>query len=296
MSTQITPDTSEELRERFGRLRWQAPDRDLLRSFFDGDPNKTESQFELLYYLTKLVERADLWSYLAPRQAGDARSHSEFEFDPNELRVRIKDTSLTYRLHGSGYRWYESGNGYVSRDYVEKLLSAWPGYVDALEDLWDEVQATLRKVEENGKKRWEAQNEEWNWRFNQLKEIAERDLVAARREAALGRHAALERWRKDAPLRADRPVALAEISGIKQLAQVQLPCYVYFLLDKGEVVYVGHTSQEIGRAIEPLAADPSKTFDDVWFLEVDWQSAKQVADSYREAFNPRYQQKKKRKG
>ncbi len=187
----------------------------------------------------------------------------------------------------NGRRWRHRGD-LVSRNDVERELGVWPGYIDAVEDLCGQILEMIEEVERE--KNTYAARLEIEAAEKRKRELAWLAGYSERieRHAALERHSELKRWRLRNPTSADGcPQTLRHIRHIKRL-DVSEPCYVYFLLRKGQVVYVGQTSAPWPARILSHLKDGTKEFDDVWYLEVDAQSIIQVEARFIREFDPPY--------
>lgn len=187
-----------------------------------------------------------------------------------------------------GHRWREDGCRWISRTRLEAALGSWPGYIDALEDIFSKIQEMpgwdlknlppvrdlLREHEEHVRQRVA---EVYGGYHDELK-----------RSMANERHPELKAWRSHNPASStERPETLRNIRYVKRL-EISHPCHVYFLLKGGEVVYVGKTTDAWPKRILQHLKKGDKDFDDVWYLEVDRNSLDRVERRFIEEFKPKY--------
>lgn len=83
------------------------------------------------------------------------------------------------------------------------------------------------------------------------------------------------------------PACLKQIKNVNQFYADRL-CYIYFLLDKGEVVYVGQSSSYWPGRILSHLQEKVKMFDDIWYVEADRQSLDAMEVKYIREFRPKY--------
>lgn len=219
------------------------------------------------------------------RQSRDGSGNvRDIQIKPKYLRVITWNDEQFDFCEERGYRWREVDSLWISRSHLEEQLEVWPGYVDALEDVFRTAQRFLEEFE------WKQQES-----AEQMKKYYEKleELLSYR--YATERHPELRRWRTKNPTPTTTiPPALQSIKHIKQLETMQ-PCYVYFLLKDSEVVYVGQSSAPWpGRILQHLK-DATKSFDDVWYLEVDHGSLNQVEQTYIRKLRPIYNRQGKDK-
>jgi hypothetical protein len=213
--------------------------------------------------------------------AGNVRS---IEIKSKYLRVITWNDELFDFVEERGYRWREVGGLWISRSRLEEQLGVWPGYVDGLEDVFytaqeflDEFEQEKHQYKEQLENRYEMFEEQLEYRY------------------AIERHPELRRWRARNPSTATNiPVVLQSIRHIKQI-ETSHPCYVYFLLKDSEVVYVGQSSAPWPTRILQHIKEETKSFDDVWYLEVDRRSLSEVEQSYIRKFSPIYNRQGKNK-
>lgn len=219
------------------------------------------------------------------RQSNDGSGNvRDIQIKPGYLRVTTWDDEQFDFCEERGYRWREVGGLWMSRSRLEEQLGVWPGYVDALEDVFRTAQNFLAEFE------WQKQES-----AEHMKKYYERLEEQLAYRYATERHPELRRWRSKNPtLTTTIPPALQSIKHIKQL-ETRQPCYVYFLLKDSEVVYVGQSSAPWpGRILQHLK-DATKSFDDVWYLEVDHGSLSQIEQAYIRKLRPFYNRQGKDK-
>jgi hypothetical protein len=184
---------------------------------------------------------------------------------PHPLGLTITtwdDAELGY-VEAHGMRWQLQGQN-ISRTDAEVFLGVWPGYLDGIEDLYEHV-LEISSV---------------------LHQTIERAFIEAEQRWSVERHPELRRWRAQSPTDPEHvPEKLRHIRHLKQL-KISEPAYIYFLLKKGEVVYVGQTAAPWpGRVLQHLT-EGQKDFDDVWYIEVDRPSLDQAEQRFIEEFRP----------
>ena len=64
--------------------------------------------------------------------------------------------------------------------------------------------------------------------------------------------------------------------------------YVYFLVSRKKIVYVGQTLSGLEQRISAHLADPSKTFDDVFYICVDSGSVSDIERYYIRTLRPKH--------
>ena len=165
------------------------------------------------------------------------------EFDESQL-VLISDDDIRYTysspVWGGHRRWKRFEMEFISRYQLEEELGVWPGYIDAVEELYEYlIRWYKERTAESDSKVMKELKEQFAWH--------ERTENALRMQYATARHADLKLWRERNPISAEEvPAALRSIGHVKRLA-VNEPCHVYFLLHKGEVVYVGQLTDSVAR-------------------------------------------------
>ena len=233
---------------------------------------------DLKELIRRLLITSEVSQWYFRRQSGDGSGHIK-NVKTHGLGLSIETwdgASLEYCENQNGQRW-RLGSSLISRIDAERFLGVWPGYLDAIEDLFwefwrlkDDVRTSHEELEENLKRK-----------YTELYE----DL---RLWLSLARHPELKRWRELNPTPIYKiPPSLRHIRNLKQI-EVSEPCYVYFLLNSGEVVYVGQTSSAWPKRILQHIKDQEKIFDDVWCLEVDRQSLTAVEGRFIKEFRPKY--------
>jgi len=213
----------------------------------------------------------------ASEPGGENVRRIEITRNPTAVRVEFwSGEPAIFGRFGNGRRWLSSG--YVSRDFLEQRRGLGRGYLAAIEDLFDAAEGMSEAV----RKEVAAFREEL---MDQV-EARHRDNTEAMYSTFFpGRHEALALWRsRSAPAAVDPPDVLQGVRHIRRLDPCQ-PCYVYFLVSESEVVYVGKTTR-LAHRIEAHMKD--KTFDDVWYLEVDRQSLNETEQAYIRRFRPKY--------
>ncbi|MBL8998729.1 MAG: hypothetical protein JNL44_15555 [Gemmatimonadetes bacterium] len=200
----------------------------------------------------------------------------DIKFQRDSLSVTTYDGEEYEFQYERGYRW-RTRHGWCSRSDVEDALGVWPGYVDAIEDLHRTVGHRIDELGELERRRREEHARMW--------EMAHESALS---NLELGRHAQLRVWRsRNTNASQSAPSALAEVRHVKRL-EVSQPCHVYFLVDHGEVVYVGQTAEPWPARILSHLKEGTKQFDDVWYLEVDRQSLLATEKVFIRRLRPRY--------
>ena len=168
----------------------------------------------------------------------------------------------------NGQYWTNSGR--KKREDVAAALSVSEQYLDAIEDMHKAKRDVF----------FEMLNEYVDKNHQELdNHYAEQYEIA--------RDVALKKWRLRTPSTPEMPGTLKSVKHIKRLDAVE-PCHVYFLLNKNEVVYVGKTSAPWPQRILNHIKEGTKTFDDVWYLEVDPLSLDRVEMFYIKHYRPKY--------
>lgn len=227
-----------------------------------------------------LLNRISDWYYQRCVSEGSGRVE-DVEIHPGGLTLKIRnEQNLEYFQQANGYRW-RLGSALISRMEAERFLGVWPGYLDAIEGLFRYIFKSMFDLEHELKRAHEEITERAQKIYFQMSE-------ELHQRSANERHPELRRWRDRSPATAS--IAPEKLKGIRNLKRLEIsdPCHIYFLLHKGEVVYVGQTGAAWpGRIIQHLRGK-QKTFDDVWYLEVDRPSLSIVERRFIDEFKPRY--------
>lgn len=232
--------------------------------------------------IRRLMLESDLAGWYHQRCAGDGAGRIKrinlvwggFEFETWD------GDRYEYSHERSGSRW-RTNQGWISRTRLETALGVWPGYLDAIEDLYSQVQRFNDGLERAAK---EARDRDLEWYLQRCEQERARWAVC--------RHPELARWREQNPTPTqDVPLALRSVRHIKHIDTAQA-CHVYFLLREGEVVYVGQTAAPWPSRILTHLKNPGKTFDDVWCLEVDYPSLNDVERHFIREFDPVYNRRR----
>jgi hypothetical protein len=215
--------------------------------------------------------------YPPQRLSGDGSGNvRDVSFNEHEIVLQGHNGCEYIFTFENGHRW-RTQEGWISRARVEQELGTWPGYLDALEDLWEPIRRTYWLLEDG--KRQQAQENDDRW---------EKAYEALFKMSSLARNPTMHLWRSKNSTSAETvPSALKAVRHVKRLEAIE-PSYVYFLLHEGEVVYVGQTTSPWPGRILQHIDEAAKVFDDVWYLEVDRQSVGQVESQFIRHYAPKY--------
>lgn len=223
--------------------------------------SKGLTEIDLIRNLLLQNELSAIW--FKQRESGNGKGRvNKIEIQRDRLVVKTWKGEGFELVYQNGYRWREIDGLLESRSNVEARLGVWPGYLDALEDVFREAQ--------------------------RLGSDYERIQQSLEEQYAIERHPELRRWRSENPTPPNQvPDVLRHIRHIKRL-QISEPSYIYFLLKESKVVYVGQTCAPWpGRILQHLRAN-AKTFDDVWYLESDRVSLDAIEKRFIDEFKPIY--------
>jgi hypothetical protein len=225
--------------------------------------------------VTDHVERG--WVHRRRLRPSGRISKAELEEDRLVFQVDGR-RKLELDLHERGRRRWILDGVRTDKRHVELELGAWTGFTDGVELVADHLERLQRQNAAVIERECKARAEE-----------LEAELEQIRICAIEGRHTQLAIWRAKNSRQAGAvvPARIAKIRDIKRL-DLNLPTYVYFLLNEGEVVYVGQTSDAWPARIASHASSKRIKFDDVWFVEVDRESAGWVERKYIKEFLPVY--------
>lgn len=193
--------------------------------------------------IRRLLLRNEVTHPWYPRQSSEGAGRiRKVEVRANRFVV-TSDKGIDYEFFEMhGYRWRENGGPWISRSDLESELGAWPGYIDALEDVFHQMREfsvwdlrSLPLVQDLLREQKETLYREFQRHYDEFRAETVRLL-------ANERHPELKAWRSNNPVPStERPEMLRNIRNVKRL-EISHPCHVYFLLKSGEVVYVGQTS------------------------------------------------------
>lgn len=191
------------------------------------------------------------------------------EIDISDFEVCLKTwENEEFTFDGSRKRWTHNGAP-TNRNVIEDRLKVWPGYLDCLEDLFINRLREEWDRESNAKRLY--------WDAHKMSERLEQEYARLSRITT----------KREKPAPTQPPIQLKSIVGVER-AHFNQSCYVYFLLDGDEVVYVGKTSQPWPKRILDHIKNGAIDFDDVWRLEVDESSLNDVELKYIKKFKPKY--------
>jgi len=159
---------------------------------------------------------------------------------------------------------------------------------DYIAGLLDGVRACHAYLDRTARDREQA-DREMDANLQRWRDDAE---LRARRAYQVGRKPAMIKWKKASKSAAatNPPACIAKVGALREV-QFDLsddgPCYVYFLVDGDEVVYVGQSTNIMGR-VASHEANPDKVFDRVFYIEVDRSSLGHVERKYIRELKPKY--------
>lgn len=179
---------------------------------------------------------------------------------------------LTSGGNGSVYK-YENGRwwngGFISRNRVEDELRLWPGYLDGVESMLDAMEEKTEEIEQ-GWLKLADEKRELEWKYNTQ------------------RRSLWDSWSVKNPSSGENmPECLSGVGGAERLEVVERG-YVYFLIDKDKVVYVGQTKCTWPQRIDNHLREGQKVFDDVWYVGVPIKELDNVEKKYIKKFKPKY--------
>ncbi len=229
---------------------------------------------DLVFLLTELVDTRYGWYSTRTQSEGGGRVR-DISIHGEGLSIQSWDGEEYQYSYEKGYRW-RTPQGWISRDRLEDALGVWPGYIDAVEDLFRTVAKHIRQLREEKEQVKREFEERWSQAYEQLQH-----------RMALDRHPTLRIWRERSRRGDDVPDCLRSVRHVRRM-QAMEPCYVYFLLHEEQVVYVGQTTAPWPARIQQHMKEGSKRFDDVWYLEVDRPSLNQAERAFIGRFQPVY--------
>jgi hypothetical protein len=189
-----------------------------------------------------------------------------------EKPIRIKDEIELFYIGG---RW--RNNGLISDKDVIQILGVNKAYLQNLESFMEAAYWYIQEKENKLEKDKEREEIYYRERYERIIN-----------EYSFGRHEKLAEWREaNQHLKAmDIPKQLKDVKHLKEHSLAdEHPCYVYFLVQDDEVVYVGKTTQPI--PVRPLSHD-DKEFNRIFYTECDSRSLSDVETSWIKKLQPKY--------
>ncbi|MBB6692255.1 hypothetical protein H7B90_12660 [Cohnella xylanilytica] len=176
--------------------------------------SQSNVQFEdLIFAFSKLIALRYNW-YSRNKSDGSGKV-KDISFENDSVTITSWDNVRFEYSYQNGYRW-RTQEGWISRNRIEDYLRVWPGYIDAIEDLFMPVREKLDELEMQRKINEERYHEDIKKTYDFLVE-----------KFTLDRHPALRIWRNRNPINTEEvPENLKSIRHVKRL-EITEPSFVY---------------------------------------------------------------------
>jgi len=200
--------------------------------------------------------------------------------------VHYKDTTYYQRNHNTFvWEWHDGYNtlGYIEPEEVANRLSCPIQYIEGLQrcfDLWyDVLHEHIRRVQ--------LACDDLSVRAEQIVEETEEYRQKIKDDYRYGRPAKLAQWREDSDYK-NIPTSLSFLRGRIQRGHLnrELPCHVYFLVNKDEVVYVGKTTQYPPEM--RVFGHKEKEWDSYYLLPIDMLALDKAETDLIQRLKPKY--------
>jgi len=169
---------------------------------------------ELIFVFARLIKLRYNW-YSRSESDGSGRV-KEISFENDSMTITSWDNDWFEYSYHNGYRWRTQG-GLISRNNLEDNLCVWPGYIDAIEDMFLPLRKKFDELESQKKLNEERYHEDFKRTYEYLLS-----------KFILDRHPTLRIWRNKNPIdKSEVPQCLESIRHVKRL-EITEPSYVYF--------------------------------------------------------------------
>jgi len=214
-----------------------------------------------------------------------------------EVKSRFLDVVVTQKRDaGWGCGWFVYNGTYWGNpgrrkiEHVCKALGVTEQYLDGIEDMWKAFEDYIGDHISNELRERSKRLDEY------YEELYNEELVKLSDKYENFRDIELKRWREETPRNnEDVPEALKGIEHLKRL-EVADPCYIYFLMDDEEVVYVGKTTNAWPCRVKQHVDDGQKKFNDVWYIRTLGKDLDSLEIQYIKKYKPKYNVEHNRAG